>query len=89
YDAPSRGIDFVRRFQSPELGGFFSRFDVSSGRVETRSLDSSSTSSAGLALLACGCVKEATRAGDFLLRLIEAQPEPERHFYTSWDVDTG
>ena len=89
YDAASRGIDFVRRFQSPELGGFFSRFDVSSGQVEERSLDTSSTSSAGLALLACGYVKEATLAGDFLLRLIEAQPEPERHFYTSWDKDTG
>ncbi len=89
YDAASRGIEFVRRFQSPELGGFFSRFDVSSGQVERHSLDSSSTASAGLALLACGYVKEATQAGDFLLRLLEAQPEPERHFYTSWDVDTG
>jgi hypothetical protein len=89
YDAASHGIGFVRRFQSPELGGFFSRFDVASGQVEKRSLDSSSTASAGLALLACGYVKEAIRAGDFLLRLLEAQPEPERHFYTSWDLDTG
>jgi hypothetical protein len=89
YDASSRGVDFVRRFQSPDLGGFFSRFDVSSGQVETRYLDTSSTSSAGLALLACGFVEEAARAGDFLLRLLEAQPEFERHFYTSWDVEAG
>lgn len=89
YSAAGRGVDFVRRFQSPELGGFFSVFDVKTGQVETRYLDSSSTSSAGLALLACGRVEEATRAGDFLLRLLEAQPEPERHFYTSWDSEAG
>jgi hypothetical protein len=69
YDAASRGVDFVRRFQSPELGGFFSSFDVSSGQVETGHLDTSSTSSAGLALLACGFVEEAARAGDFMLKL--------------------
>jgi hypothetical protein len=89
YGAAARGVDFVRRFQSPELGGFFSCFDVKAGQVEARYLDTSSTSSAGLALLACGWVEEATRAGDFLLRLLEAQPEPERHFYTSWDSEAG
>lgn len=89
YHAASRGIDFVRRFQSPELGGFFSRFDVTADQVNTRYLDSSSTASAGLALLACGRVDEAVRAGDFILRLIEAQPEPQRNFYTSWEVGAG
>jgi hypothetical protein len=89
YDAASRGVDFVRRFQSPELGGFYSRFDVSSGQVETSYLDTSSTSSAGLALLACGFVEEAARAGDFLLKLLDAQPEFERHFYTSWHAEGG
>jgi len=89
YEAASHGVNFVRRFQSRELGGFFSRFDVASGQVETRYLDTSSTASAGLALLACGFVEDACRAGDFLLRLLEAQPEPERHFYTSWDAEAG
>ena len=89
YDAARRGVDFVRRFQSPELGGFFSRFDIPTGQVDTRYLDSSSTSSAGLALLACGQVEEAAQAGDFMLRLIEAQPDPERYFYTSWEAGAG
>jgi hypothetical protein len=89
YDAASRGVDFVRRFQSPELGGFFSSFDVSSGQVESGHLDTSSTSSAGLALLACGFVEEAAGAGDFLLKLLDAQPEFERHFYTSWHAEAG
>lgn len=89
YGAASQGVDFVRRFQSPQLGGFFSGFDVSSGQVDRRYLDSSSTSSAGLALLACGLVEEAVPAGDFLLRLLDAQPEPERNLYTSWDAQAG
>ncbi len=89
YGPAARGMEFVRRFQSPELGGFFSRFDVASGKVDTRYLDSSSTSSAGLALLACGLVSEAIRAGDFILRLLEAQPEPDRFFFSSWEVDAG
>jgi len=89
YGPASRAIEFVRRFQSTELGGFFSRFDVASGHIDTHFLDSTSTASAGLALLACGLVEEAARAGDFLLRLLEAQPEPDRHLYTSWEVGAG
>jgi hypothetical protein len=52
-------------------------------------LDSSSTSSAGLALLACGLVAEAIQAGDFILRLLDAQPEVKRYFYSSWEVEAG
>ncbi len=84
-----RGIEFVRRFQSSELGGFFSHFDAVSGQVIPRYMDSSSTSAAGLALLACGFAEEAVRAGDFILRLLEAQPEPQRYYYTSWEIGAG
>jgi hypothetical protein len=89
YDAARRGIEFVRRFRSSELGGFFSRFEISSGQVEARYLDSSSTGSAGLALLACGHIEDAMQAGDFTLRLLEAQPEPERNYYTTWEAGKG
>jgi hypothetical protein len=89
YGVAARGVDFVRRFQSPELGGFFSRFDPASGEVDPHYLDSSSTSSAGLALLACGFTEEALRAGDFILRLLDSQPEPERYYYASWQAGTG
>jgi hypothetical protein len=57
--------------------------------VDTRYLDSSSTSAAGLALLACGFVAEASRAGDFILRLLEAQPRPGCYYYTSWKTGAG
>jgi hypothetical protein len=89
YGAAERGMDFVRRFQSPTLGGFASRFDPSLGKVEPRYLDTSSTSSAGLALLACGDVKAARRAGDFILRILDAQPAPDRFYFCSWDVESG
>jgi hypothetical protein len=83
------GLDFVRRFQSPELGGFFSHFDPASDQVIPRYMDSSSTSAAGLAMLACGVTEGAVRAGDFMLRLLEAQPDPQRYYYTSWEIGAG
>jgi hypothetical protein len=89
YEIARRGITFMQRFQSPELGGFYSRYDVATGQVNTAYLDSSSTSSAGLALLACGMVGEAVRAGEFILQLLDAQPEPDRFFFSSWNVETG
>ena len=89
YGAVQRGLGFLRRFQSEELGGFFSRFDLEAGTVATEFLDSSSTSSAALALLACGQITDACRAGEFLLRLIEAQPEPERYYFSTWRAGHG
>ncbi|MCX6081327.1 MAG: hypothetical protein NTW32_17485 [Chloroflexi bacterium] len=89
YGAAERGLNFMRQFQSPALGGFASRFDPRTGQVDHRYLDSSSTSSAGLALLACGDLQAARSAGDFILQLLDAQPSPDRFFYCSWDVETG
>ena len=89
YGAAERGMNFVRRFQSPTLGGFASHFDVRLGQVNPAYLDTSSTSSAGLALLACGDVEAARRAGDFVLRVLEAQPAPDRFYYCSWEVKSG
>lgn len=89
YNTAQKGIDFVKRFQSSELGGFYSRFDIASGTVNERYLDSSSTSSAGLALLSCGYTGDACRAGDFILKLLDAQPDMERFYYSSWDAERG
>jgi len=83
-----RGLDFIRQFQSSS-GGFASRFDLRKCQVIPRFLDSSSTSSAGLALLACGDIAAAKHAGDFILRLLDAQPHPDRFYYCSWDVESG
>ncbi|PKM69757.1 MAG: hypothetical protein CVU94_02350 [Firmicutes bacterium HGW-Firmicutes-19] len=89
YGAAEKGMNFVRRFQTPKMGGFASRFEVHSGNVNLRFLDSSSTSSAGLALLACGDIKTAIQAGEFILRLLDAQPDPDKYYYCSWDEESG
>lgn len=89
YQAAARGIDFVKQLQVPRLGGFYSRYDILSGAPDTRYTDTSSTASAGLALLACGHTAEAIRAGEFILRLLEAQPDPDRFFYCSWEIGSG
>jgi hypothetical protein len=89
YGLAQKGLAFIRRFQSQRLGGFCSRFHIASGAVIPDFLDSSSTSSGGLALLACGQVDEAVRAGDFILRLLDAQPQPERFYFSSWEDGKG
>jgi len=87
YDVVSKALPFILRFQHPSLGGFYYAFDPKSKRIDESLLDSSSTSSAGLALLATGRQKEARRAGEFLIRLLELQPKPDTHFFSCMRAD--
>jgi len=89
YGVAHRALEFVKGLQDPELGGFRSRFDPASGQIEKRYLDVSSTSVAGLALLACGQIADAVRAGEFVLHVLNAQPDWERYYFTSWDAEQG
>ncbi|MGW8180277.1 MAG: hypothetical protein ACWGQW_16175 [bacterium] len=84
-----KGLDFVRRFQHSKLGGFCSGYDIGTGTVDTSRLDTSSSSSAGMALLACGQIEEAVRAGDFVVRVVESNPEPAKFFFSSWETERG
>ena len=59
YGAAQKALAFLLRFQDVDLGGFRSRFDVVSGKVNEQYLDASSTSVAGLALLASGRIEDA------------------------------
>jgi hypothetical protein len=89
YGSASKGLEFVRRFQHPQLGGFCSRYDLQREEVDFSCLDTSSTASAGMALLACGQIEEAIRAGEFVIRVIEANPEPSRFFFSNWKPGSG
>ncbi len=89
YGVARKGLEFLLRFQDPGLGGFHSRFDPATGQIEERYLDVSSTSVAGLALLACGQFADAVRAGNFVLRVLDSQPDWDRHYFTSWDTQCG
>ena len=87
YDIAQAGLGFITSFQDPQHGGFYYTFDPATGQIDRSLMDSSSTSSAGLAMLACGRIDRAMRAGDFLLRLLEAQPEPDRYFFSCMRAD--
>ena len=89
YNIARKGLDFIRKFQSPDLGGFYSRYDPKTGVIGKDYIDSSSTSSAGLALLGCGHIEEALAAGEFLLRFIDAQPDLDKYYYSTWQVGKG
>jgi hypothetical protein len=87
YDLSTMGLEFIMRFQDKVHGGFYLAFDPPSGTIDKSLMDSSSTSSAGMALLDCGRIQEAKRAGDFLLRLIDLQPEPDKFFFSCMKTD--
>jgi hypothetical protein len=89
YGAARAALKFLERFQDPETGGFFSRYDIPSGTIDRTRVDTSCTCSGVLALLACGRFDEAVRGGDFLLRMLEDQPEKDRFFYTTREKGTG
>ena len=52
YGVARRGLEFISRFQSKELGGFYSRYAIPREEVDRRYLDTSTSAAAGLALLA-------------------------------------
>ena len=87
YDIARKAAAFFLRFQDPRHGGFYYAFDPKTQQIDTRLMDSSSTSSAGIACLACGRLAEAKRAGDFVLRLLELQPEPDTYYFSCMKPD--
>ena len=87
YEIVQKSLDFVLKFQDPTHGGFYNTFDTKTKTIGKDLIDSSSTSSAGLACLAAGRMEQARRAGDFLLNLLAIQPEPDRYFFSCMKKD--
>jgi len=87
YEVAQKGLEFMLRLQDPSTGGFYSSFDPDKKEADRHLLDSSSTSSAGMACLYCGRIAEARRAGDFVLQLLGLQPEPEKYFFSCMKPD--
>jgi hypothetical protein len=87
YEITRKSLEFMLRFQDPSHGGFYFAFDPKTKQIDKRLMDSSSTSSAGMALLMCGRIQEAKRAGDFILKLFEAQPEFDKYYYSCMAPD--
>ncbi len=87
YDVVQQALKFILSFQDPKHGGFYYAFDPKTKQIDKRLMDSSSTSSAGMALLMAGRLAEARRAGDFILRLLSLQPEPDKYFFSCMKPD--
>ena len=85
-------LDLVRRctpsllsWQDPESGGFFgNRGEGLSGDQELFP-----TAQAGMTLSLVGRVQEAVKAGEWLQKLWELQPDPEHHLYAVWRRSGG
>lgn len=89
YGTAAHGLDFLLSMQDSDSGGFYSRYVVSEERPDKNYVDTSGTASAGLAMLACGRRREAVAAGEFTLEVIDAQPEPEKYYFSSWLTGRG
>jgi len=68
-------------------GGFFTSTESSKLRAGHQEI--MTTSLAGLACLWAGRVDVATRAGGWLHRIWEAQPDASKGLYQAWDTRTG
>jgi len=85
FDLSMPGLRYILRFQDAQSGGFFA--SASEDYKPKRGMkELSSACSSGLAALYCGKVSEATKAGDFICRALEAQPNLDRVLYTTFDA---
>jgi len=89
YYTARRGLEFLIKMRDSKTGGFYSRFDFNTKQPNTTYVDTSSTSSAGLAMLACGQKDYAVSAGEFVLMVLSSQPEPDQYYFSSWITDKG
>lgn len=87
YDLVNRAMPFILSFQDPRHGGFYYACEAQTMTLDRSMMDSSSTSSAGMACLMCGRLAEAERAGDFILRLLDLQPQPDTYYYSCMKSD--
>jgi hypothetical protein len=77
---------FLERFQDPDNGGFYGTLEHQRRRGEQEMM---TTGVAAIALLWAGRVEAALRAGHWLRRLHDAQPDLSRGLYFVWNRQTG
>jgi len=78
FDLSLKPVEYLKTYQHSEFGGCY----VSdAGRDFQGAIEASSTGMVGLALLATGEIKEAKIAGDFLVDLVQRQPDWSKGMY--------
>ena len=84
YEIALPAVSFLLTQQSEDHGGFYSR----PTRYGTKNMsDTMSSSSAGMACLATGRLEAARRVADYLSHIVDLQPWPDDHFFTTIDAD--
>ncbi len=79
-----RAWEFLLKHRDPETGGFFATVTP-----KTDLIDSNVTGVGGvLCAMLMGEMDKAIQSGDFLLKMIEAQPDPKK-MYTRWRLGEG
>ena len=86
FELSLRPIEYLKTYQHPKLGGCY----VSdAGRDSEGVIEASSTGMVGLAFLATGQLEEAKAAGDFLVDLVQRQPNWDKGMYGYIDAKTN
>jgi hypothetical protein len=81
FDLSVPGINHVLSYFDPRTGGFCNEKPYPAGK---KLEDSIASSACAMACLYAGKIKEAKKTGDFLIKVLKAQPEPKKKFYTAF-----
>ena len=85
FDISFKGVKFLLKHQDKKLGGFRGRlFSDPDPTLEVHS-----TAWCGLALLYTGYVEPAVKGGDFLIKMLDEQPEIEDYLYVNYHPEEG
>jgi hypothetical protein len=88
YDVSYRGMAYVLRFRDPATGGIqaVTPYDEQGGDPRQSLI---LTAFGGLNLITLGYRAEAEAAGEWVCRLIEAQPALDKRLYLMWRPESG
>ena len=85
-DIVYRGAEQLRTWQDPESGGMY---DNRRGTPDTREQELFPACQAGMTFLLLGDLKSALRAGEWVRKLWELQPDVDRKLHHVYRPDTG
>jgi hypothetical protein len=88
YDLATRAMGYVLRFRNPATGGFRAAAPYEDRQGPSRE-DLILTAFGGLDSITLGHRAEAKEAGDWVLQLLEAQPDLDEGLYMMWRPDRG
>ncbi|MSP12178.1 MAG: hypothetical protein EXR62_04380 [Chloroflexi bacterium] len=86
FDITTRGLNYLRTLQDPELGGFYARVDQRDGAGEQELFP---TAQGGMTYLMVGDLAAAQRAARYFQRLYDTQPDIQHKLYAVMTLQHG